>query len=131
MRQRSRDSWELRIYLGRNPDTGKERWATRTVHGSRRQVSQQLRLLANEVVAARIHAGTFADLLVIFDDCDYASVATAVYYFEVNGVWRLHPIETPTRLRAYRLPDPRVEPAYESFRPFGTNNFEASARDRA
>jgi integrase len=44
-------------------DTGKERWATRTVHGSRRHASQQLQLFTDEVVAARIHAGTFADLL--------------------------------------------------------------------
>ena len=51
MRQRGRDSWELRVYLGRSPDTGKERWATRTVHGSQRHARPQLQLLADEVLA--------------------------------------------------------------------------------
>ena len=63
MRHRGGDSWELRVYLGRHPDTGKERWATRTVHGSRRHAGEQLRLLVEEAHAARIHAGTVAELL--------------------------------------------------------------------
>jgi predicted O-methyltransferase YrrM len=56
--------------------------------------------------------------LVILDDCEWPSVATAVRYFEVNTAWKLHPLETTTRLRAYRLPDPRHEPAFNSFTPF-------------
>jgi len=28
-------------------------------------------------------------------------------------------IAQPTRLRAFRLPEPRTEPSFESFRPFG------------
>jgi integrase len=63
MRQRGRDSWKLRTHLGRGPDTGNERWATRTVHGSQRHARHQLQLLADEVLATRTHAGTFADLL--------------------------------------------------------------------
>jgi predicted O-methyltransferase YrrM len=57
--------------------------------------------------------------LVILDDCDYPSVATAVRYFEVNTGWEPEPIAWPTRLRAFRLPDPRIEPSFTSFRPFG------------
>jgi len=57
--------------------------------------------------------------LVILDDCRYPSVATAVRYFEVNTGWEPEPIARPTRLRAFRLPDPRTEPGFESFRPFG------------
>jgi predicted O-methyltransferase YrrM len=57
--------------------------------------------------------------LVILDDCGYLSVATAVRYFEVNTGWEPEPIVWPTRLRAFRLPDPRTEPSFESFRPFG------------
>ncbi len=57
--------------------------------------------------------------LVVLDDCSYPSVATAVRYFEVNAGWRREPIDRETRLRAYRLPDARVEPSFESFRPFG------------
>jgi predicted O-methyltransferase YrrM len=59
--------------------------------------------------------------LVILDDCSYPSVATAIRYFEINTGWELEPIESPTRLRAFRTPDPRTEPSFESFRPFGLN----------
>jgi predicted O-methyltransferase YrrM len=57
--------------------------------------------------------------LVILDDCSYLSVATAVHYFRVNTGWDPAPIAWPTRLRAFRLPEPRTEPSFESFRPFG------------
>jgi predicted O-methyltransferase YrrM len=58
--------------------------------------------------------------LVILDDCQWPSVATAVMYFEVNTGWRPEPIDGDRgRLRAYRLPDPPVEPSFEAFRPFG------------
>ena len=57
--------------------------------------------------------------LVILDDCSFLSVATAVRYFEVNTGWQPEPIPWPTRLRAFRLPVPRTEPSFDSFRPFG------------
>jgi predicted O-methyltransferase YrrM len=57
--------------------------------------------------------------LVILDDCSYPSVATAVRYFEVNTGWDPEPIAWPTRLRAFRLPKPRTEPDFTSFKPFG------------
>lgn len=57
--------------------------------------------------------------LVVLDDCQWPSVATAVSYFEVNLGWRPHLRGTPTRLRAFRLPDPAIEPAFEDFQPFG------------
>jgi hypothetical protein len=57
--------------------------------------------------------------LVILDDCSYLSVATAARYFEVNTGWKPEPIAWPTRLRAFRLPKPRTEPSFHSFRPFG------------
>src|SRR5215203_2264978 len=63
MRQRGSDSWELRLCVRLDPDTGEERWATRTVHGSQRHGRQQLHLLADEVLATRTHAGTFGHLL--------------------------------------------------------------------
>jgi predicted O-methyltransferase YrrM len=56
--------------------------------------------------------------LVILDDCSYLSVATAARYFEVNAGWEPEPIAWPTRLRAFRLPDPRTEPSFKSFKPF-------------
>jgi predicted O-methyltransferase YrrM len=57
--------------------------------------------------------------LVILDDCSFLSVATAVRYFEVHTGWQPEPIASPTRLRAFRLPMPRTEPDFTSFRPFG------------
>ncbi len=57
--------------------------------------------------------------LIVLDDGHWLSVATAVHYFVVNTGWEPRVIHSPTRLCAYRLPDPRVEPAFESFRPFG------------
>jgi len=56
--------------------------------------------------------------LVILDDVALPSVATAVRYFELNAGWRSHPIDARTRLRAFRLPDPPVEPRFDEFTPF-------------
>lgn len=57
--------------------------------------------------------------LIILDDCRWPSVATAVRYFEVNARWQAEPVGRPTRLRAYRLPNPRFEPTLATFEPFG------------
>ena len=62
MRHRGGDSCGLRVYLGRHPDTGKQRWVTRTVHGSRRHAGHELQVLIEEARAARIHAGTMREL---------------------------------------------------------------------
>ena len=56
--------------------------------------------------------------LVILDDCSYPSVAAAVRYFQVNAGWEPEPIPATTRLRAFRLPNRRTEPDFESFKPF-------------
>jgi hypothetical protein len=95
------------------------------------------RLVADDLVAdaafvdgSHIFHNVFVDLyflrelvrpggLVVLDDYGWPSVATAVRYFEVNAGWQAHPIHQPTRLRAYRLPIPRVEPSFERFEPFG------------
>ena len=60
--------------------------------------------------------------LVVLDDCDWPSVATAARYFETNAGWHEEPIDHETRLRAYRLPNPRVQPSFESFKPFGLDS---------
>jgi hypothetical protein len=63
LRQRGPGSWQLRAYLGLDADTGKERWATKTVHGSRRHATAQLREFVEEAGYARLRTGTVADLL--------------------------------------------------------------------
>jgi len=60
--------------------------------------------------------------LVVLDDVQLPSVATAVSYFENNADWRIEPIDRTSRLRAYRLPDHRMEPTYESFTAFGPSS---------
>jgi predicted O-methyltransferase YrrM len=57
--------------------------------------------------------------LVILDDCNFPSVATAARYFELNTGWEPEPLARATRLRAFRLPKLRTEPSFRSFRPFG------------
>jgi predicted O-methyltransferase YrrM len=98
------------------------------------------RLLAEGLVAdaafvdgSHIFHNVFVDLfflrelvrpggLVILDDCHWPSVATAVRYFEVNTGWQAASIGQETRLRAFRLPNPRVEPSFECFEPFGLDS---------
>jgi integrase len=63
LRQRGPDSWQLRVHLGVDADRGKERWATKTVHGSRRHASARLVEFVEEAGYARLRAGTVADLL--------------------------------------------------------------------
>jgi integrase len=46
LRQRGRNSWELRVYAGTDPETGRRRWLTRTVRGSRTQAQRELVSLA-------------------------------------------------------------------------------------
>jgi predicted O-methyltransferase YrrM len=56
--------------------------------------------------------------LIVLDECQWPSVATAVRHFELNTGWESQEIGQPTRLRASRLPDPRVEPSFEDFTSF-------------
>ncbi len=63
MRRRGTDSWELRAYWGIDPKTGRERWLTKTVHGTSRFARRQLDDLVVEAGRARLRAGTLADLL--------------------------------------------------------------------
>ena len=46
IRKRGTNSWEIRIYAGTDPDTGRRRQLSRTVCGSRTQAQRELRALA-------------------------------------------------------------------------------------
>ena len=63
LRQRGIDSWELRVYLGVDPERGRERWTSKTVHGTRRHATACLAEFVEEAGYARLRAGTVADLL--------------------------------------------------------------------
>jgi integrase len=63
MRQRGKDTWQLRVYVRIDPTSRKQRWLAKTVHGTKRFASQQLQELLEEVCRGRLHAGTVSDLL--------------------------------------------------------------------
>src|ERR671934_886913 len=63
MRQRGKDTWQLHVYVGIDPDTGKQRWLAKTVHGSRRYAGKQLQELLEEAGRSALRAGTVSDLL--------------------------------------------------------------------
>jgi integrase len=48
IRQRGNDTWQLRVYLGTDPETRRQRWLAKTVHGSKRFASKQLEELLEE-----------------------------------------------------------------------------------
>ena len=58
--------------------------------------------------------------LLVLDDCEWPSIATAVRYFQINTGWQPEAIDQQIRLRGFRLPDGRVEPSFEEFKPFGS-----------
>src|SRR6266545_637764 len=51
MRLRGRDSWQLRVYLGADPETGAPRWLSKTVHGTQRFARRQQEDLVAEAGA--------------------------------------------------------------------------------
>jgi predicted O-methyltransferase YrrM len=59
--------------------------------------------------------------LIVLDDCSWLSVATAARYFENNTGWQREPINSETRLRAFRVPNPKIEASFEAFKPFGVD----------
>ncbi len=65
IRQRGGSSFELRVYCGTDPDTGKRRWMTRTVRGTRADAQRELKVLAAHAnVAPAVGAQTtVAELL--------------------------------------------------------------------
>ncbi|HEX4981988.1 MAG TPA: tyrosine-type recombinase/integrase [Ilumatobacteraceae bacterium] len=63
LRKRGPDSWQLRVYLGVDADTGKQRWATTTVRGSKRYANAQLAEFARQAEYSKVRAGTVNDLL--------------------------------------------------------------------
>lgn len=95
------------------------------------------RLIADGVIAdaafvdgSHVFHNVFVDLsflrelvrpggLIVLDDCEWPSVATAVQYFVVNASWEPVALSRPTRLRAFRLPDPPAHPRFDDFQPFG------------
>jgi hypothetical protein len=62
LRQRGPDTWELRVYLGVEQDSGRERWATKTVHGSGRHATARLSEFVEDAGYARLRGGSHVAL---------------------------------------------------------------------
>ena len=70
IRQRGTGSWELRVFVGRDPATGRKRYLTKTVRGGKRQAQRELVTLvytAQQGAVSRSRS-TVADLLAAWFD---------------------------------------------------------------
>lgn len=78
IRQRGRNSWEIRVYSGTDPETGQRRQLSRTVRGSRTQAQRELRSLAafanvGPSVGARTTLGELLDRWFAANEADWAT----------------------------------------------------------
>lgn len=64
IRQRGKQSWEIRAFAGKDAETGKKRYVTRTVRGDRREAEVALGRLLGEIDDGQhaIRAGTVGEL---------------------------------------------------------------------
>ncbi len=64
IRQRGKRSWEVRAFAGKDAETGKKRYVTRTVRGERREAEVALGRLLAEIEDGQyaVRAGTVGDL---------------------------------------------------------------------
>ena len=66
MRQRGKDSWQLRVHAGRDPLTGRKRYLARTFRGTKREASKALAALvveAERLTPQATRKGSVEDLL--------------------------------------------------------------------
>lgn len=55
--RRRGEGWELRVYAGRDSSTGRKRYVTRTVRGTKRQAQSALAALVTELERGQVVAG--------------------------------------------------------------------------
>jgi integrase len=80
LQQRGAKTWRLSVFVGRDPRTGRKRYAQRTVHGTKRDAEKALARLVTEVDEGRHSAsaaGTFGNLLDRWLETKAQSVAPA------------------------------------------------------
>ena len=63
MRQRGKGTWELRVFAGRDPMTGRDRYKTKTVKGGKRAAQDALAAFITQVSAGVASGGTFGELV--------------------------------------------------------------------
>ncbi len=64
MRPRGKESWELRVFVGRDPDTDRKQYMTRTVRGTKKEAGRELARLVVQVEDGQfsIKTGTVGEL---------------------------------------------------------------------
>lgn len=63
MRQRGEGTWELRVFAGRDPVTGRDRYRTKTVKGGKRTAEEALAAFVTQVGAGVATESTFGELV--------------------------------------------------------------------
>jgi integrase len=63
IRERGKGTWELRVFLGRDPITRRDRYKTRTFKGGKKEAEKELRVLLSTLDAGVVSEGTFGELL--------------------------------------------------------------------
>ena len=64
MRQRGNEPWELRMFAGRDPETARRQYLTRTVKGTKKEASRELARLVVQVEDGQfsVKTGTVGEL---------------------------------------------------------------------
>jgi integrase len=124
VRQRTPGSWELRVHTGRDPLTGRKRYAHRTVKGTRREAQAALARLVTEVgdgAHAPGREGTVAELLERWFDhgeADWSPTVVRSYRSIIDRV--IVPRFGMTPLRKLRAAD--IDAFYAELRRRGSAN---------
>lgn len=116
IRKRGKDSWELRIELGRDPVTGKRKFRYQSLHGNKREAEQALtdalhrRDTGNDVAPTKITVSEYLERWLR----DYAkvNVAPSTYHRYEQIVDRLRPLIGSRRLQD--LKPAHIQAAYGS-----------------
>lgn len=120
IRQRGRNSWEIRVYAGADPETGQRRQLSRTVRGSRTQAQRELRTLAafanvGPSVGTRTTLGELLDRWFAANEADWATTT-------VRSTWSIIERQLKPKLghvRVRELTTVMIDEFYASLRLSG------------
>jgi hypothetical protein len=95
MRQRSAGSWELRVYVGLDPDTGRRRYRTKTVRGNGADAERELvdfvdRVGQSRSVGGRVMVGELLDRWFALASLSWAPTTVRQTHSIVNRHLRPH-----------------------------------------
>lgn len=117
MRQRGSGSWELRAYLGTDPETGKRRYASRTVRGTQRAAQRALVELVDDTSnAPRAGARSTVEVLLREWICAASPNWAATTMRQVESVVRRHLVPQLGDIVVGELTTARVDAFYGTLR---------------